>query len=163
GGTRQAAAGMAVMFSLFAINVVGAKVLAERGWHTWDRLRATPASPAELLAGKALPMLAVLLFQQAVVPGTAPAPGARPPPRAAPAAAGGAGDRDRGRMVGGLRADARDGAGRAGTHARPAQHQRRHRRDADHLPGRRAGAAVDDARLGPSRRAGVAGLLGDAG
>jgi ABC-2 type transport system permease protein len=51
------------------MSVVGNAVLTERSWHTLDRLRATPARPAELLAGKALPVLALVLAQQAVVLG----------------------------------------------------------------------------------------------
>jgi ABC-2 type transport system permease protein len=41
-GTSQAAAGMAVMFSPFTLETVGASLLEERTWHTWDRLRNTP-------------------------------------------------------------------------------------------------------------------------
>ena len=71
GGTAQAAAGMAVMFSLFALKVVGAGFLQERTWHTWDRLRASPARPSEILIGKAVPMLVVLLVHQAIILGFA--------------------------------------------------------------------------------------------
>jgi ABC-2 type transport system ATP-binding protein len=70
-GSIQAAAGMTVMFSLLALNIVGSAVLAERTWHTLDRLRTTPATAAEVLAGKALPLLVVLLGQQAVLLGFA--------------------------------------------------------------------------------------------
>src|SRR5512146_1657849 len=70
-GTVQAAAGMAVMFSLFALKVVGAGILQERTWHTWDRLRASPARAGELLAGKAVPTLGVLIAQQAIIIGFA--------------------------------------------------------------------------------------------
>jgi ABC-2 type transport system permease protein len=71
GGTAQAAAGMAVMFSLFALKVVGAGFLQERTWHTWDRLGASPARRSELLIGKAVPMLMVLLVHQAIIIGFA--------------------------------------------------------------------------------------------
>lgn len=70
-GTAQAATGMAVMFSLFAVKVVGAGFLEERTWHTWDRLRASPASGREILVGKAVPMLCVLTIQQSIVLGVA--------------------------------------------------------------------------------------------
>ena len=63
--------GMAVMFSLFALKVVGASLLNERTWHTWDRLQSSPARSATILAGKALPMYVVLLAQQAVLFGFA--------------------------------------------------------------------------------------------
>jgi ABC-2 type transport system permease protein len=68
-GTAQAVVGMLVMFSLLGMSVVGNAVLTERSWHTLDRLRATPARPVELLAGKAVPVLALVLAQQAVVLG----------------------------------------------------------------------------------------------
>jgi ABC-2 type transport system permease protein len=68
-GTTQAVVGMLVMFSLLGMSVVGNAVLSERTWHTLDRLRATPAGPAELLAGKAVPVLLLVLLQQAVVLG----------------------------------------------------------------------------------------------
>ena len=66
-GTDQAAAGMAVMFSLFALKVGAAHLLNERTWHTWDRLRTSPAGFGEILAGKALPIFIAILAQQAVL------------------------------------------------------------------------------------------------
>lgn len=66
-GTTQVVTGLLVMFSLLSLSIVGNAVLAERTWRTWDRLRATPAPAGELLIGKALPVLAVLLVQQAVL------------------------------------------------------------------------------------------------
>ena len=72
-GIDQAAAGMAVMFSLFALKVGAAHLLNERTWRTRDRLRASPAGFGEVLAGKALPVLAALIVQQAVLFGVAAA------------------------------------------------------------------------------------------
>jgi ABC-2 type transport system permease protein len=66
-GTDQAAAGMSVMFSLFALKVGAAHLLNERTWHTWDRLLASPARFGEILAGKALPIFVAILAQQAVL------------------------------------------------------------------------------------------------
>lgn len=66
-GIVQAAPGMAVMSSLFAMNVIGHDLLNEQSWHTWDRLRATRASTLELLAGKALPLFGLLALQQTVL------------------------------------------------------------------------------------------------
>lgn len=66
-GTVQVVTGMQVMFSMLALSIVGNAILTERTWHTWDRLRATAARPSTLLAGKAVPALAVLLAQQATV------------------------------------------------------------------------------------------------
>ena len=78
-GTDQATAGMAVMFSLFALKVGAAHLLNERTWRTWDRLRSSPAGFGEILAGKALPVYLVILVQQALLFGvSAAAFGLRP-------------------------------------------------------------------------------------
>jgi ABC-2 type transport system permease protein len=68
-GTTQAVVGSLVTFSLLALSIVGTSILSERAWRTWDRVRCTPVRPAELLAGKAVPVFAVLAVQQAVVLG----------------------------------------------------------------------------------------------
>jgi len=67
GGTSQAVTGILVMFSLLGMSVTGASILAERVWHTADRLRTSPARPAEIMVGKAVPVLFLLLAQQAVL------------------------------------------------------------------------------------------------
>ncbi|MGH3303775.1 MAG: ABC transporter permease [Streptosporangiaceae bacterium] len=69
GGTAQDVTGMLVLSSTLALQLVGMSLLSERTWRTWEMLRATPASAAELLIGKAVPVLAVLLLQQTVVIG----------------------------------------------------------------------------------------------
>jgi len=69
GGTVQDVTGPLVFSSTLALQIVGMSLLSERTWRTWDMLRATPAAAAELLIGKAVPVLAVLLLQQAVVIG----------------------------------------------------------------------------------------------
>jgi len=69
GGPSQAVTGMLVLFSMLGLSVVGTSLLSERMWHTWERLRTTPARPAELLAGKAVPVALVLVVQQAAVIG----------------------------------------------------------------------------------------------
>ncbi|MFJ8061631.1 ABC transporter permease [Streptomyces sp. NPDC096142] len=66
-GITQAAPGIAVMFTLLALDVAGQLLLSERTWHTWDRLRSGPAHPSIILAGKALPLVALFLTQQAVL------------------------------------------------------------------------------------------------
>jgi ABC-2 type transport system permease protein len=66
-GTSQVVTGMLVLFSLLALSVVGGAIMSERAWRTWDRLRASPARAGELLFGKAVPALAMLAAQQAVV------------------------------------------------------------------------------------------------
>jgi ABC-2 type transport system permease protein len=72
-GIDRAAAGMAVMFSLFALKVGAAHLLNERTWGTWDRLRTSPAGFGEILAGKSIPILAALAAQQAILFGFAAA------------------------------------------------------------------------------------------
>ena len=69
GGTTQDVTGELVLTSTLAVQIVGMSLLSERTWRTWEMLRATPATAAELLTGKAVPVLAVLLLQQAVVIG----------------------------------------------------------------------------------------------
>jgi ABC-2 type transport system permease protein len=66
-GTVQVVLGYQVMFSLLGMSIVGASILTERRWSTFDRLRATPARTVELLAGKALPVLGFLLVQQSIL------------------------------------------------------------------------------------------------
>lgn len=68
-GELQAVTGPLVMFSVFALAIVGNSIFIEREWHTWDRLRVTRAGRVELLLGKTLPILVVLLFQQSVLLG----------------------------------------------------------------------------------------------
>ena len=66
-GNAQAVAGMAVMFAMFVINVMGTSFFGEHGWRTWQRLRAAPATSVELLAGKALPVFVVLGVQSTLI------------------------------------------------------------------------------------------------
>jgi ABC-2 type transport system permease protein len=72
-GIDRAAAGMAVMFSLFALKVGAAQLLNERTWRTWDRLRTSPAGFGEILVGKSLPILVAIAAQQALLFGFAAA------------------------------------------------------------------------------------------
>jgi len=58
-----------MMFSVFAMAIVGNAIFVEREWRTWDRLRASRATRGELLIGKALPVYVVLMLQQAVLVG----------------------------------------------------------------------------------------------
>ena len=68
-GARQAVIATLVTFSLLGLSIVGGSILTERMWRTWGRLRMTALRPAELLAGKAVPVLAAMLAQQAMVIG----------------------------------------------------------------------------------------------
>jgi ABC-2 type transport system permease protein len=67
GGVTQAVIATLVTFSLLAMSVAGSSIMTERIWHTWERVRATATHPAELLVGKAVPVIAALLTQQAAV------------------------------------------------------------------------------------------------
>lgn len=67
GGIVQTVTGQLVMFSVFAMAIVGNAIFIEREWRTWDRLRASRATRGELLIGKSLPVFAVLMLQQVVL------------------------------------------------------------------------------------------------
>lgn len=67
GEAVQPVTGMLVMFSVLSMADVATATLTERVWHTWDRLRVTRARVFELVAGKALPVFAILLTQQALL------------------------------------------------------------------------------------------------
>ena len=69
GGITQAVIATLVTFSLLALSIAGGAILTDRMGHTWDRVRATAARPSEALVGKALPILAALLAQQALIIG----------------------------------------------------------------------------------------------
>jgi ABC-2 type transport system permease protein len=69
GGTAQDVTGQLVLSGTLALQIAGMSLLSERAWRTWEMLRTTPATAAELLIGKAVPVLAVLVLQQAVVIG----------------------------------------------------------------------------------------------
>lgn len=51
-GAEQAVPGVAVMFSLFLVSNVGFSFFREYGWKTWDRIRASWATPLEVMVGK---------------------------------------------------------------------------------------------------------------
>jgi len=68
-GIGQAVIATLVTFSLLALSIVGGSILTERVWHTWERIRATAVRPAELLVGKAVPAMAAMLAQQALIIG----------------------------------------------------------------------------------------------
>jgi ABC-2 type transport system permease protein len=66
-GTVQVVVGYLVLFSLLGTSIAGNAILADRKWNTFERLRVSPARPAELLAGKAIPILGFILAQQVVL------------------------------------------------------------------------------------------------
>jgi len=66
-GAEQAVPGMAVMFVLYMVGVVGFRIFEEHGWGTWDRLRASPASRTAIIVGKVAPSFLVLVAQLVVL------------------------------------------------------------------------------------------------
>jgi ABC-2 type transport system permease protein len=66
-GVIQAVIATMVTFSLLAMSIAGSSILTERIWHTWQRVRASAAAPAEQLAGKAMPVIGALLLQQVAI------------------------------------------------------------------------------------------------
>ena len=66
-GAAIAVPGMAVLFSLFLIAHVGYMFFREHTFGTWERLRASPLSPLEVITGKASPIVAVAVIQQAAL------------------------------------------------------------------------------------------------
>jgi ABC-2 type transport system permease protein len=66
-GAEQVVPGQAVVFSFFLVGGVGFSFFREHGWHTWERLRASAATPSEIIAGKAIPWTALGMVQLAAV------------------------------------------------------------------------------------------------
>ena len=62
-GAEQAVPGMATMFTAFTASVAGFGFFREHGWGTWDRLRASSATTANIMAGKLGPVLALSVLQ----------------------------------------------------------------------------------------------------
>ncbi len=62
-GAEQAVPGMAIMFTSFTASVAGFGFFREHGWGTWDRLRASSATTADIMVGKLGPVFAVSVFQ----------------------------------------------------------------------------------------------------
>ncbi len=68
-GAQQTVPGMIVMFAFFLVGYVGFNFFREHSRNTWERLRASPARPLEIIAGKILPVLLMGAFQMAVLAG----------------------------------------------------------------------------------------------
>lgn len=67
-GAEQAVPGQMVLFGFFVAGSTAFALFREHGWKTWDRLRASPASPRSLLAGFGLPWIMIhMLFQAGVL------------------------------------------------------------------------------------------------
>ncbi len=62
-GAEHAVPGMAALFTSFTAGMAGIAFFREHGWGTWDRLRASRASSADIMVGKLGPVLLVSLLQ----------------------------------------------------------------------------------------------------
>ena len=56
-----------VQFAFFLAPFTGFLFFREHGWKTWSRLRASPATAADIVIGKAMPMVALGLAQVVIV------------------------------------------------------------------------------------------------
>ncbi len=66
-GAEQVVPGQVVLFGFMVSGSVAFSVFREHGWKTWDRLRASAAPPAALLAGFAIPWVVIHVFYQVVL------------------------------------------------------------------------------------------------
>ena len=66
-GAEQVVPGQAVVGAFFIVSVTTFAFFAEFGWLTWDRLRASPATSLEIVLGKAIPRVAMVVTQLFVV------------------------------------------------------------------------------------------------
>jgi ABC-2 type transport system permease protein len=66
-GAEQVVPGQAAMMAFFIVSLVTFAFFSEFTWSTWDRLRASPAGSIEIVLGKAIPRVAMVLAQFVVV------------------------------------------------------------------------------------------------
>jgi ABC-2 type transport system permease protein len=66
-GSEYTVPALTTMFAFFLVGFVGFAFFAEHQWNTWERLRASQASNAEILVGKIVPALVLCLVQQLVL------------------------------------------------------------------------------------------------
>jgi ABC-2 type transport system permease protein len=66
-GAEQVVPGQTVVNAFCIVGMTSFAFFAEHGWMTWDRLRASNATSAEVIAGKALPLLGVSVTQFLVI------------------------------------------------------------------------------------------------
>lgn len=62
-GAEQAVPGMALAFAAFGVGFSGFAFFREHGWGTWERLRASAATSADIMLGKLVPAFSVTLLQ----------------------------------------------------------------------------------------------------
>lgn len=66
-GAEQVVPGQSVANGFYIVGMTSFAFFAEHGWNTWDRLRATSATSAEIVIGKAVPFFAVSAAQFFVI------------------------------------------------------------------------------------------------
>jgi ABC-2 type transport system permease protein len=66
-GAEQVVPGQSVANGFYIVGMTTFAFFAEHGWNTWDRLRATKATSAEIVIGKAVPFFAVSAAQFFVI------------------------------------------------------------------------------------------------
>lgn len=62
-GAEQVVPGMAVTFGFFLVSNISLGFYREHGWKTWERLRASPAGTSEILIGKMVTPLLLVVAQ----------------------------------------------------------------------------------------------------
>lgn len=62
-GSEQIVPGLAVLFAFLSTQLVGTLFFREHAWGTWARLRASSATPADIVIGKVAPLFVVQLLQ----------------------------------------------------------------------------------------------------
>jgi ABC-2 type transport system permease protein len=62
-GADHVVPGQAVMAAFFVVSLVVFSFFGEHAWQTWDRVRASPATSMEIVAGKAIPRVVLVVAQ----------------------------------------------------------------------------------------------------
>jgi ABC-2 type transport system permease protein len=66
-GGDQIIPGLAVLFAFLSTQLVGTLFFREHAWGTWNRLRASPASTADIVLGKVAPLYVAQLLELGVL------------------------------------------------------------------------------------------------
>jgi len=66
-GAEQVVPGQAAMSAFFVVSLVTFGFFSEHTWATWDRLRASQATSLEIVVGKALPRVVMVVLQFCVI------------------------------------------------------------------------------------------------
>jgi len=66
-GAEQVVPGEAVVNGFYIVGMTSFAFFSEYGWKTWERLRASRASSAEIITGKAMPRVAVSVTQFTII------------------------------------------------------------------------------------------------